>query len=119
MDREFSRENRLRCESAMGFNHPLDGWTLSDWFTAVLGELGEAANAAKKLNRVRDGIPGNKETPDALREKLALELADTYIYLDLLCQAAGIDLREAVLRAFNTKSKQIGYQKELSLRAQK
>lgn len=106
--KEFSRVNRERCESPDGFNHKLGSWSLSDWFTATLGELGEAANVAKKLNRVRDGIPGNKETEAELRSKLARELADTFIYLDLLCQAAGIDLPEAVVQTFNAKSAQIG-----------
>lgn len=104
----FSRVNRERCESPDGFNHKLDSWSLSDWFTAILGELGEAANVAKKLNRVRDGIPGNKETEGELRAKLARELADTFIYLDLLSQSAGVDLPAAVVEVFNAKSEQIG-----------
>lgn len=58
---QFSQANRDRCESPQGFNHKLVDWSTSDWFVAVMGELGEAANVAKKLNRVRDGIPGNKE----------------------------------------------------------
>jgi NTP pyrophosphatase (non-canonical NTP hydrolase) len=76
---------------------------------AVLGELGEAANVLKKLNRVRDGIPGNKETPEQLREKFAHELADAYVYLDLLCQSYDIDLENAVNEVFEAKSEQIGY----------
>lgn len=107
--RDFSVFNRRRCESPNGFNHPLNGWSLSDWFTAVTGELGEAANVAKKLNRVRDGIPGNTETPEELRENLADEIADTFIYLDLLAQSQGIDLEEAVLRKFQKTSAKIGY----------
>jgi NTP pyrophosphatase (non-canonical NTP hydrolase) len=106
--REFSKTNRERCESPDGFNHGLASWSLSDWFTALLGELGEAANIAKKLNRVRDGIPGNKEAADELRTKLARELADTFIYLDLTAQAAGIDLPAVVVEVFNAKSEQIG-----------
>jgi NTP pyrophosphatase (non-canonical NTP hydrolase) len=105
---EFSKKNRERCESPAGFNHMLESWSLSDWFTALTGELGEAANVAKKLNRIRDGIPGNKETESELRSKLARELADTFIYLDLLCQAAGVDLPAAVVQTFNAKSAQIG-----------
>ena len=62
--KEFSKANLERCESPKGFNHALGSWTTSDWFTATVGELGEAANIAKKLNRVRDGITGNDETPD-------------------------------------------------------
>lgn len=107
--REFSTVNRLRCEHPAGFNHKLDSWSMSDWFTALFGEIGEAANNQKKLNRIRDGIPGNKETEDQLKGRLAKELGDAYIYLDLLAQAAGIDLPIAVITAFNDKSQEIGY----------
>lgn len=106
---DFSIENRARCEAPDGFNHPLAAWSLSDWMTATLGELGEAANVLKKLNRVRDGIPGNKETPEELRAMLADELADAFIYLDLLAQAAGVDLPSAVRRKFDRTSEKIGY----------
>jgi len=109
MNKQFSARNRARCESPHGFNHRLIDWSGSDWMVAVLGELGEAANVLKKLNRVRDGIPGNKETAEQLREKFASELADAYIYLDLLCQAHGIDLEAAVNQTFERKSAQIGY----------
>lgn len=111
----FSRVNRERCESPKGFNHPLQSWSTSDWFTAIVGELGEAANVVKKLNRVRDGIAGNKQSPEELRAKLAAELADVYIYLDLICQREGIDLGDAVLHTFNAKSKEIGYPQVLKL----
>lgn len=103
----FSEFNRRRC--LHGFQHALKSWSLSDWMTATVGELGEAANVAKKLNRVRDGIPGNKETADQLREMLADEIADTFIYLDLMCQSQGISLEDAVIRKFNITSKKIGY----------
>lgn len=106
---DFSVMNRRRCESPKGFNHPLSGWSLSDWFTATMGELGEAANIAKKLNRVRDGIPGNAETPEELEAALADEIADTFIYLDLLAQSAGIDIGEAVIAKFRKTSKKLGF----------
>jgi NTP pyrophosphatase (non-canonical NTP hydrolase) len=106
---EFSQANLARCEAPNGFNHPLQSWSTSDWFVAIVGELGEAANIVKKLNRVRDGVPGNKQTPEELRRKLALELADTFIYLDLICQREGVDLSRAVAEAFNAKSREIGY----------
>jgi NTP pyrophosphatase (non-canonical NTP hydrolase) len=105
---DFAKTNRDRCESPDGFGHPVDGWTLSDWFTAAAGEFGEAANKAKKLNRYRDGIPGNVETKAELEAGLADELADTVIYLDLLAQAAGIDLGTAVVSKFNRTSEKIG-----------
>jgi NTP pyrophosphatase (non-canonical NTP hydrolase) len=107
--KKFDEANRIRCEAPDGFNHKLGNWSMSDWLVAVLGELGEAANIVKKLNRVRDGIPGNKETPEELRAKLENELADADIYLSLLYQAAGIDRETAILETFNRKSKEIGY----------
>lgn len=106
---EFSKANRTRCESPTGFAHTLDSWSLSDWLTATAGELGEAANIIKKLNRVRDGIPGNKQSADELRSALSDELADTFIYLDLLAQSQGVNLGEAVRRKFDAKSADIGY----------
>lgn len=108
--RDFSVFNRRRCESPNGFNHGLKSWSLSDWFTATLGELGEAANIAKKLNRVRDGIPGNGDLTEAdLKQQLAEEIADTYIYLDLLAQSADIDLEDAVVSKFEKTSAKVGY----------
>lgn len=107
--KKFSAANRTRCEHREGFNQPLALWSLSDWFTAVMGELGEAANVAKKLNRYRDGIKGNSESEAELRAHLADEIADTFIYLDLLAQSEGIDLEEAVRDKFNRTSRKIGY----------
>jgi NTP pyrophosphatase (non-canonical NTP hydrolase) len=110
--REFSVENVLRCTAKNGFDHALSSWSMSDWMTATLGELGEAANIVKKLNRVRDGIKGNKETPDQLRAALADELADAYIYLDLMFQAAGVDLPTAIRSKFDRTSAKIGYTRD-------
>jgi NTP pyrophosphatase (non-canonical NTP hydrolase) len=80
---QFSKENLARCEAPNGFTHKINSWSTSDWMTACIGELGEAANIVKKLNRVRDGIPHNSETPEQLQSMLADEVADTVIYLDL------------------------------------
>ena len=101
----FSAINRERCESPNGFNHKLEYWSLSDWMVALLGELGEAANIVKKLNRIRDGIPNTKgETRDSLRAELQQELADADIYLDLVYQRAGINRTVAVMGKFNDTS---------------
>ena len=105
----FSEQNRKRCESPTGFNHPLHSWSLSDWMTATAGELGEAANLIKKLNRYRDGIKGNTLTVEELNNMLADELADVACYLDLLAQAAGFDLETIRENKFNKVSKRIGY----------
>ena len=81
---EFAFANKVRCESGKGFKKNLDKWSVSDWFLAVGGELGEAMNAAKKLNRIRDGIPGNdpSDTEESLLAQVREEIADTFIYLD-------------------------------------
>lgn len=105
---DFSRINRRRCESPSGFNHALKSWSLSDWMTATMGELGEAANVAKKLNRVRDGIPGNNQSEDELRAALRDEVADAFIYLDLLAQSEGFLIEDAVRDKFNRTSEKIG-----------
>lgn len=112
---QFGVENRQRCEHPRGFNHKLSDWSLSDWMTATVGELGEAANVAKKLNRIRDGVPGmsDAESESELKRKLAEELADTFIYLDLLAQSQGICLEEAVINKFHKTSEKIGYPNSL------
>jgi NTP pyrophosphatase (non-canonical NTP hydrolase) len=105
----FSAANRDRCQSPLGFNHPLSGWSSSDWMTAMVGEVGEAANIVKKLNRVRDGIPGNKMSDGDLYNLLRKELGDVFVYLDLMCQALGFSIADAAVEVFNTKSAEIGY----------
>jgi len=105
---ELRRRNLQRCQSTEGFNHPLQSWSLSDWITATLGELGEAANVVKKINRHRDGIA--EPIPiETLHAMLADELADAAIYLDLLFAAAGIDMGIAIKRKFEQTSTKIGY----------
>jgi NTP pyrophosphatase (non-canonical NTP hydrolase) len=95
---QFSEANRARCESPQGFNHPLTGWSSSDWMTALVGEVGEAANVVKKLNRYRE-----------LREQLRKELGDVFVYLDLMAQSLGFSIADAAAEVFNAKSADIGY----------
>lgn len=108
---DFSAANRERCEAPAGFNHALHSWSLSDWMTATMGELGEAANVAKKINRVRDGINGNKEAEAELRAKLRREIGDTFVYLDLMAQSCGFTIEDAAREVFNSKSAELGYSK--------
>lgn len=76
-------------------------WTLSDWFMAMTGEVGEAANIAKKILR-------GDFTVDEGRDKLASELADIQAYLDLLAHNAGIDLGKATAAKWDEVAKRIG-----------
>jgi len=110
---EFSEANRARCESPQGFNHPLHGWSTSDWMTALVGEVGEAANVVKKLNRYRDGVPGNKVPESELRDQLRKELGDVFVYLDLTAQSLGFNIADAAADVFNSKSAEIGYPTKL------
>lgn len=110
---QFSEANRARCESSQGFNHPLSGWSTSDWMTAMVGEVGEAANVVKKLNRYRDGVPGNKVSEEELRNQLRKELGDVFVYLDLMAQSLGFTIADAAAEVFNAKSAEIGYPKKL------
>lgn len=70
----------------------------------LAGEVGEACNVIKKLERERLGIRGSRDT----LEHLAEELADVIICVDLIAMAVGIDLDEAVRRKFNTTSEKNG-----------
>ena len=76
-------------------------WKLSAWSNAVLGELGEAANIIKKVER-------GDLTLDEARPALAKEFADVQIYLDLLAFRAGVDLGRATIDKFNEVSARVG-----------
>lgn len=76
-------------------------WKLSAWSNATLGELGEAANLIKKIER-------GDTTLDEAREALANEFADVVTYLDILAFRAGVDLGEAVMRKWNAVSQRVG-----------
>lgn len=107
--KEFTARNIKRCESETGFNHKIEDWSLSDWMVALTGEVGEAANIVKKINRYRDGISGNDKGIEELMENLEDELADVYIYLDHIVNYLGCDLGEIVQRKFDKTSEKIGY----------
>jgi len=72
----------------------------------LAGEVGEACNVIKKLERERMGIRGSRDTI----EHLAEELADIIICADLIAMQAGIDLDAAVAAKFNATSKKVGLQ---------
>lgn len=108
------RANVARCEAPNGFNHKLSSWDLNRWLTAVTGELGEAANIVKKINRITDKMNcvklGQSDNIDELKEMLQDELADVFIYLDLLCAYEGYDIATIVNNKFTKTSLKIGYE---------
>lgn len=77
-------------------------WCLGQWSNATLGELGEAANIVKKIER-------GDITLEEARPKLADELADVLTYLDIYADRAGIDLGDALVPKWNAVAERIGY----------
>lgn len=97
--------NRKRCLQDFGETLDANGWSVEGWFMAITGELGEAANKAKKIARGRG--PGAKPGDRAVTPRdVADELADVVIYVDLLTQRLGFDLGDVVRDKFNAKSEQ-------------
>lgn len=76
-------------------------WSLTDWMTAVAGEVGEAANIIKKIRR-------GDMTLEEARPALGRELADVLIYLDILAFQAGIELERITVTKFNETTKAVG-----------
>lgn len=77
----------------------------------LAGEVGEACNIIKKLERERMGIKGSRAT----KEQLAEELADIVICTDLIAMDAGIDLEAAVAAKFNATSEKVGLATRMAL----
>ena len=78
--------------------------TLSYRGNELAGEVGEACNIIKKLERERLGIRGSR----ASLAELAEELADVIICADLIAMQLGIDLDRAVAQKFNKTSEKVG-----------
>ena len=76
-------------------------WSLGEWCNAVLGELGEAANLIKKVQRA-------DVTLDEARPLLAREYADVVTYLDILAFRSGVDLGEITALKWDEVSARVG-----------
>lgn len=70
----------------------------------LAGEVGEACNIIKKLDRERLGLRGSRATLEELKE----ELSDVIICVDLIAMEVGLDLEQAVKDKFNKTSEQRG-----------
>lgn len=92
-----------------------DEWVGSDWSNAMQSEAGEAGNVVKKLRRVETNRLGKNDPPASeLLEMLADEIADTYLYLDLLATFYGIDMAAAIVAKFNAVSEREGWPERLT-----
>lgn len=102
-----SRKNRWHAKAP-------DGWSGSDWATAMGGECGEALNVVKKIRRGEMGIPNIGDKPrNELLIDLGLEIADTIIYADLLADYYGLNLNGFVPMKFNKVSEKFGFPERL------
>lgn len=70
----------------------------------MAGEVGEACNVIKKLEREALGIKGSRATVEQLGE----ELGDVVICAYLTAQYYGIDLDRCVAEKFNKTSESVG-----------
>jgi hypothetical protein len=76
-------------------------WSPAEWLEAVVGELGEFANIAKKVRR-------GDYTREEAQPLLAKELADVQTYFDILALQWGVDLGAVTVAKFNEVSDRVG-----------
>jgi NTP pyrophosphatase (non-canonical NTP hydrolase) len=89
-------------------------WSVSDWGVAMAGEAGEVCDAIKKLNRRRDGITmGVTRSQEELTIDIGKEIADTFLYLDLLAERLGLNMEDCIVQKFNEVSDKYGFPQKL------
>ena len=120
---EVTRENIARCNR--WHKNGITDWSPERWAVAMQGEAGEVCNALKKLFRIEDEI-ANINDPDrqiSTREgaiaKIGEEIADTFLYLNLLACRLGISLEAEVIAKFNSTSEKYGFPERLPALAEK
>lgn len=109
--RESSKSRVFRWHGKRG----VKDWNVMEWSAAAAGEMGEACNVAKKIKRLDTGLQRRKSESKRkeLVAKLADEIADTIIYLDLLAMREGIDVSSAIVSKFNRTSEEFGFPERL------
>lgn len=101
-------------------------WSTLEWAGAMCGEAGEAANAAKKLKRLEDGIAsinvGERRVASINqgRQSVAKEVCDVILYAVLV--AASVDVKphefeKLLADVFNKKSEEYGFPERLDYAA--
>jgi hypothetical protein len=121
--------NRARSAAWHGDGAP---WSTADWGNATAGESGELyesivdamliaaetnkkvgklADKIKKLRRVETGVAQSKEplSMERAEKNVMDEVADVYLYLDLLCEHLGVSLYDCVKGKFNDVSEKMGF----------
>lgn len=108
----FEDLRKLNLARVPSFNHALEEWSECEWSNAVAGEVGELCNMTKKRLRAPGTNESMGKTTPTL-EDVANEAADIVIYLDLLAARMGFSLAEAVVRKFDEKSAEVGFEPRL------
>jgi NTP pyrophosphatase (non-canonical NTP hydrolase) len=85
------------------------GWGPMQWGCALAGEVGELCNFLKKYQRQMPTDP----SPDMLLSDIGKEIADVFIYLDLLASTFDFDLTRVITSKFNATSKKFGFPERL------
>jgi NTP pyrophosphatase (non-canonical NTP hydrolase) len=108
-------------------------WSILEWAGATNGEAGEAiaavlelarhageaANAAKKIKRMEEGMQNiSTRDTDMMKAKLSVmkEIADTVLYAACLANALEMDLEDVIVSVFNAKSEEYGFPEFLEFR---
>lgn len=100
----FSEANQIRNEEC--FPQCKD-WDAEDWLLAFIGELGEACNIKKKVNR-------GDLTLEQAKPELQMELGDAFCYFDHFIRACGSSMEDAVIDAYNKVSDRKSYPLKLN-----
>jgi NTP pyrophosphatase (non-canonical NTP hydrolase) len=79
------------------------------WGCALAGEVGELCNMLKKYQRQMPTDP----SPDELHAEIGKEIADVFIYLDLLASTFDFDSARVIALKFNATSKKFGFPERL------
>lgn len=96
----LTRMNVERC--ARWHKGGVTEWRPEQWFLATVGEMGETANALKKLWRIENDMPNisSSERQLSTREDaiavIGEEIADTVIYLNLFATVIKCKLKETI-----------------------
>ena len=85
-------------------------WNKADWSNAMCGEAGEPANVIKKIRRWESGHHGvGDPSQGELLAMASAEIADVFLYLDLLATKLGVDIGAAIVDKFNVVSDRQGW----------
>ncbi len=115
---EFSKANEARKKQFFK-GSSVDNWSIADAFMAMIGELGETANALKKVRRAELGMLNKNaegrqiDTLDEAKAQIAGEIGGFMCYLDQLCVQIGLRLEDCIVNEFNKKSAELGLPERL------